>query len=179
MAVLGLAFLAACTPETKCARLPEGAHYCLQAAEEMAPYALQQKIDISFDGRSETMIGQLEVDAAGMRFVGLTPLGQRLLRASFAGGKVEADGMALKTLDPALLLALIQLSSWEAWRVRQGLDDSTELDEDAAGRRLTKEGQTVLRTQYLRDFPPRGKLLVELPGAGVEFRISTLEASFD
>ena len=175
---LGMAaFLAACSPDTNCARLPGGARYCLQAAEDSAPFAVQQKIELVFGERRETMIGQLELDTAGMRFVGLTPLGQRLLRASFADGKIEADGIAMKTLNPALLLSLIQLASWEPARVRQGLDGSAELDEDASERRLTKDGQTLLRIRYTRGLPPTGDMLIDLPEAGVEFRISTLEVT--
>ena len=172
--VMAAAFLAACAPGTNCARLPGGASYCLQDGGNIEPISLQQKIDVVFGARSETMIGQLEVDAAGMRFVGLTPLGQRLLRAGFADGKIEADGIAMKTLDPALLLALIQMASWDAGRVREGLDESTGFTEDAAGRRFTREGRTVLRIRYTRGLPPAGDMSIELPGADVKFTISTL-----
>jgi hypothetical protein len=168
------ACLAACAPGTNCARLPGGASYCLQEAGDIAPLALQQKIDIAFGARSETMIGQLEVDAAGMRFAGLTPLGQRLLRASFTGGRIEADGIAMKMLDPALLLSLIQMASWDAGRVRAGLDDSTVMEEDAAGRTFTREGRIVLRIGYTRGLPPARDMSIELPEADVKFSIVTL-----
>lgn len=173
-----VALLAACAPESPtCARLPGGARYCLQTSEGVVPFEVQQKIDVTFNGQHETMIAQVEVDAAGMHFVGLTPLGQRLLRASFSDGEIRADGVALEKLDPALLLALIQLASWEASRVRPGLDGDAELEEIENGRHLVKDGKAVLRIGYTRGHPPTGDIRIELPGTGVEFSIVTLDES--
>jgi len=176
LVVLGSALLAACVPESpSCARLPGGASYCLQTSEGVAPFEVQQKIDVAFNGRRETMIAQVEVDAAGMRFAGLTPLGQRLLQASFADGDIRADGIALEKLDPALLLALIQLASWNADRVRAGLGGSAELVETEEGRSVVKDRKAVLRIGYTRGRPPMGDVEIGFPGTGVEFRIVTLD----
>lgn len=176
LTVLAVALLTACAPESpNCARLPGGARYCLQTSEGVVPFEVQQKIDVAFNGRRETMIAQVEVDAAGMRFAGLTPLGQRLLQASFADGEVRADGVALEKLDPALLLALIQLASWNAERVQAGLGGSAELVETEEGRRVVKEGRVVLHIGYTRGRPPTGDVEVGLPGTDVEFRIVTLD----
>lgn len=169
---------AACAPQApNCASLPGGARYCLQTAEGIAPFEVQQKVDIVFNGRHETMIMQLEVDATGMRLAGLTPLGQSLLQASFASGEIRASGPALEKLDPALLLALVQLASWDADRVRVGLGDSAELEESDAQRSLVKDGKAVLRIGYTRGLPPTGDMEIALPGTGVEFRIVTLDES--
>lgn len=175
LAVSAVALLAACAPDSPdCARLPGGARYCLQASEGVVPFEVQQKIDVAFNGRRETMIAQVEVDPGGMRFAGLTPLGQRLLQASFSGGEVRAEGIALEKLDPALLLALIQLTSWNADGVRAGLGGSAELVESEKGRSIVKDGKAVLRIGYTRGRPPTGDVEIGLPEAGVEFRIVTL-----
>ncbi|MDR1709837.1 MAG: DUF3261 domain-containing protein [Candidatus Accumulibacter sp.] len=170
------ALLAACAPGgTNCAALPGGAHYCLQEADGAAPFEARQKIDIAFAGRSETLIGQLEADAAGMRFAALTPLGQSLLRAEFAGGNLAAAGIAAERLDAALLLALIQLACWDAGRVRAGLDGSAELIEAENARTLVRDGRIVLRIGYTRGHPPAGDMEIEAPGADVKLRVETLD----
>jgi hypothetical protein len=176
-AALFVTFLAACAQPASpgCAALPGGVRYCLQATGGVAPLELQQKIDIAFKGQSETMIGQLEIDAAGMRFAGLTPLGQRLLQVEFTDGEIRADGMALEKLDPALLLALIQLAWWDAGSLRAGLDGSAELREAEGERALVKDGRPVVRIGYTRGRSPAGGGEIELPGADVELRIVTLD----
>jgi hypothetical protein len=176
-AALFATFLAACArPEGPgCAALPDGARYCLQATGGVAPLELQQKIDVAFKGRSETMIGQLEIDAAGMRFAGLTPLGQRLLQVEVADGEIRAEGMALEKLDPALLLALIQLAWWDAGSLREGLGGSAELRDAEDGRTLVKDSRPVMRIRYTRGRSPAGGVEIGLPGADVELRIVTLD----
>ena len=172
------ALITACVPVGRnCAALPGGARYCLQSTEGIVPFDVQQKIDVAFNGRRETMIAQLEVDAEGMRFAGLTPLGQALLQASFANGEVRAGGPAVEKLDPALLLALVQLASWDAERVRAGLGGSAGLEESDAQRLLVRDGKAVLRIGYTRGRPPTGDMEIVLPEAGVEFRIMTLDES--
>ena len=141
------------------------------------PFEVQQKIDVAFNGRQETMIAQLEVDAAGMRFVGMTPLGQNLVRASFDNSEIWADGVAIKQLDPVLLFALIQLASWDAGQVRAGLGGSADLEEAEGRRSLVKNGKAVLQIGYTRGRPPSGDMNIGLPDIDVEFRIVTLNES--
>jgi hypothetical protein len=171
------ALLAACArqDDPACASLPGGARYCLQTTVNVAPLELQQKIDVAFKGQNETMIAQLEIDAAGMRFAGLTPLGQRLLQIEFADGQIRADGMALEKLDPALLLALIQLAWWDGASLREGLGGSAGLEEAESGRTVVKDGRPVVRIGYTLDRSPAGGVEIGLPGADVEFRIVTLD----
>jgi len=175
---MALAVLSGCmADDPRCAQLPGGARYCLQTTENIAPFDVQQKIDVAFNERQEAMIAQLEIDAVGMRFVGMTPLGQTLVRASFDNDEIRADGVALKSLDPVLLLALIQLASWDAGQVRAGLGGSAELEESEGQRSLVKDGKAVVRIGYTRGRPPSGDMSIGLPGMGVEFRIVTLDES--
>ena len=100
---------------------------------------------------------------------------QQIEEASFADGEIRAEGIALEKLDPALLLALIQLASWNADRVRSGLGGSAELVETEEGRSVVKDGKAVLRIGYTRGRPPTGDVEIGLPGMSVEFRIVTLD----
>uniref|UniRef100_UPI00272DE7F4 DUF3261 domain-containing protein n=1 Tax=Propionivibrio sp. TaxID=2212460 RepID=UPI00272DE7F4 len=68
---------------SSCTTLPGGPRYCLQTTDSIVPFDVQQKVDVSFDSRRETMIAQLEADAGGIRFAGMTPFGQKLLQVSF------------------------------------------------------------------------------------------------
>ena len=83
--------LAACNGDgSRCTALPGGSRYCLQTTASVVPFDVQQKVDVVFDGRMDTIIAQVETDALGMRFVGTTPFGQKLVQLSFDFYMIEA-----------------------------------------------------------------------------------------
>lgn len=168
---------------SSCTTLPGGPRYCLQTTDSIAPFDAQQKVDVTFDGRRETMIAQLEADADGIRFAGMTPFGQKLLQVSFDNREVSAKTFPGKGLDPVLLLALVQIATWPAEQVRAGLDGAEVVDEGidnasnekAAQRRLVADGKDIVVIRYTRGRPPAGDMRIELPTAGVEFSITNLD----
>ncbi len=164
---------------SSCTTLPGGPRYCLQTTDSIAPFDAQQKVDVTFDGRRETMIAQLEADADGIRIAGMTPFGQKLLQVSFDNRDVSTETFPGKGLDPVLLLALVQVATWPAEQVRAGLDGADVIDEfmdnAPAQRRLVKDGKDIVVIRYTRGRPPAGDMRIELPAAGVEFSISNLD----
>lgn len=164
---------------SSCTTLPGGPRYCLQTTDSIVPFDAQQKVDVTFDSRRETMIAQLEADAGGIRFAGMTPFGQKLLQVSFDNRDVTAETFPGKGPDPVLLLALVQVATWPAEQVRAGLDGAEVIDDDSndapAQRRLVKDGKDIVVIRYTRGRPPAGDMLILLPAAGVEFSITNLD----
>ena len=187
-ALLGALLLAACGSGdgARCTALPGGARYCLQASTDLPPFDVQQQVDIEFgglsglSGRRETLIAQLEADASGIRFVATTPFGQKLLQLAYDNRELHVDLSLARGLDPVLLLALVQIASWPAERVRAGLDATLDIAETADGRRVIRngrDGKDLVVVRYTRGLPPHGDLRIELPDAGVELTITNLDSA--
>ena len=180
LAALGvLLTLAGCSGnDDACPRLIGGGNYCLQATGALAPFAVQQKVELDFRGRRETLIVELESDADDLRVVALTPFGQKLLQirydnrttsaSTLAGGPVDAR------LSPAMLLALLQIALWPADSVRAGLAAPLTLAEDASGRRLLNRDETVLSVEYQGAQPPWERMQLHVHPAGLAIDIETL-----
>ena len=177
---IGLSVLlaAACANDgSRCTALPGGSRYCLQTTASVVPFDVQQKVDVVFDGRMDTIIAQVETDALGMRFVGTTPFGQKLVQLSFDNERVTLEASQMKGLDPILLLALVQIASWPAASVRAGLGDSALVVDAEGQRRLVKDDSDLVVIKYTRGRPPLGDVSIQLPKAGVEFTIINLDVA--
>ena len=122
-------------------------------------------------------IAQVETDSLGMRFVGTTPFGQKLVQLSFDNDRVTVEAAQIKGLDPVLLLALVQMASWPAESVHAGLGDSASVVEAEGSRRLVKDENELVLIKYTRGRPPLGDMSIQLPGGGVEFTIVNLDVA--
>jgi hypothetical protein len=163
--------------DPRCANLPGGGRYCLQTTAEIAPFDVQQQVDVTFNGRRETMIFELEVDAGGMRLAGLTPFGQKLIQASYDNREARADTLPDDRLDPSLLLALLQITLWPADSVRAGLASRSMVLEEREGmRRVLQDGNVLLAVGYTGSLPPFGDMRIEFPAAHMKFDVKTLDA---
>lgn len=175
---LSVFLAAACANDgSRCTALPGGSRYCLQTTADVVPFDVQQKVDVVFDSRTETIIAQVEADALGMRFVGTTPFGQKLVQLSFDNDHVTLETSLMKGLDPILLLALVQIATWPAKMVRAGLGDSVLVLDADGQRRLVKDGSDLALIKYTRGRPPLGDMSIQLPKAGVEFAIVNLDVA--
>jgi hypothetical protein len=171
-----LALLSACAGgDPRCAELPGGGRYCLQATSALPAFDVQQKVDAAFAARRETMIVELEVDPQGLRFAGLTPFGQKMIQAAYDNSTVSAQLWPDSRLDPVLLLALLQLAWWPPESVRKGLDASLTLELQPGLRRLMHDGQRVLEVGYTGDHFPPSAMHIVLPAVALELDITTLE----
>lgn len=176
--VLAVLVSAACSGGgSSCTYLPERLRYCLQSTARVAPVDVQQKVDIAFNGREETMIAQLEVDAFGMRFAGMTPFGQKLLQIDYDNDRVRAETFFGKGVDPVLLFALVQLATWPRESVLAGFgdDSAVELIEDETHRRVVKNGKELVAIGYTQDRSSSGDMRIRLPSVDVEFAITNLD----
>ena len=159
----------------RCTVLPGGARYCLQTSADLPPVDVQQQVDIVFGDRRETLIAQLETDAAGTRFVATTPFGQKIIQLTDDNHALHVDLSLARGLDPVLLLALVQIATWPADRVSAGLDAATLSEETPDMRRVVSRGKERVVVRYTRGLPPQGDLRIDLPAAGVELTITNLD----
>ncbi len=177
-ASLAIFLAAACASGgSRCTALPGGIHYCLQTTEHIVPFDVQQKVDVVVDGRQEALIVQLEVDGYGMRFVGMTLFGQKLVQLNFDNDRVTVEMALIKGLDPILLLAMVQVAIWPGERVRAGLGGPVFVDDAEGQRRLVKDGGDLVLIKYARGRPPLGDMSIHLPWAGVECTIVSLDVA--
>ena len=176
LSLLSLLAVAACSGvDPGCARLPGGGSYCLQPTTLIAPFEVQQRVDMTFNGQRETMIVELEVDAEGMRFAGLTPFGHKLVQAHYDNLQVTADVLPDKRLDPVLLFAFLQIALWPADSVRGGLDGALRLGESVSKRQVFKDDRLIVDVSYTGIRPPYGNMRIDFPLAGMEIEVTTLD----
>jgi hypothetical protein len=134
-----------------------------------------QDIRIQRGELDERLIAQLEVDAAGMRLVGLTPMGQRILEADFDNNVATASSVVGRRFDVRSLLSMVQLAVWPADSVRAGLGEGCEIEESPALRRLLREGMPILEIARIGEPPRYRRLDIHVPNAGFSLAIQDLE----
>jgi Protein of unknown function (DUF3261) len=88
----------------------------------LEPKTWQQEIVITSPNGVQTLITSVEVSQQGLIWVFMTPFGQNLLTIRDDGRHVVSEGVLVKQLpiDPAWLLALLQISMWDVGQVNAG-----------------------------------------------------------
>ncbi|MEI7429609.1 MAG: DUF3261 domain-containing protein [Betaproteobacteria bacterium] len=177
LAGLLLALSACNSGDPRCTKLPGGGGYCLQATSVLPSFDVQQKVETLFNGRHETLIVELEVDLDSMRFVGLTPFGQKMLQMSYDNRVVSAPVLPDARIDPVLMLAMLQLALWPRESVQAGLDEGLVIGEHGGQRQLMMNGKLVMAVSYTGAPVPYGDMHIEFTLAGLELDIKTLDSS--
>jgi hypothetical protein len=178
--LLGTALVvAACAPTSEnCARLPGNNRYCLVAGP-WPEYMAEQASTVTLRGKTLHMIARIASGPDGLRFAGLSPLGQTLFQVSWENSALRAElpPTLEGRLDPALFPALLQIATWPAERIREGLSEGLELI-DQPGRRVIRNGaDDVLVVSWEGSQLPYSRLRIEAPAAGLIIDSRTLEAS--
>jgi hypothetical protein len=170
-----LLVIAACTErDPRCPDLSGRGRYCLQPTTFVAPFEAQQKVDVTLNGRLEQMIVGIEVDADGMRLTGLTPFGQKLVQVSYDNRDVTSAMPPDARLNPALLVALLQLALWPTDTVRTGLSAPLTIVESYSQRRIFAGDEMVLTVSYFGTKTPYQRLRLIIPSVGIELDVETL-----
>ena len=176
--ILGsLLFIAACSEQDpRCARLSHGSQYCLQPTTALAAFDAQQIVKVSFAERKETLIIELESGADGLRLVGLTPFGQKLLQMHYDNSNINVTTAPGANFDPVLLVSLLQLTLWPADSVRQGLNADMSLEESGNSRRILYRNETILTATRIGTKPPYDRIILSIPSVKLEIDIKSLTA---
>jgi uncharacterized protein DUF3261 len=174
--VASLLAVTACNEQhLQCVALISGGSYCLQSSATVTPFEVQQKVDTHFRGRSDTLIVELEVDAAGLRFVGLTPFGQKVLQLNYDNRAVSATTFTDSRINPALLVALLQLTLWPADAVRAGLEAPLTMEETIHRRNILNRDELTMSIDRSSGQPPYRRIQISVPTADLKLVIETLE----
>jgi hypothetical protein len=167
--------LAGCASPPHCPPLPGGPGYCLQNTSAVPAFSALQDVRLQRHAMDERLISQLEVDADGMRLVGLTPMGQRILEARFDNRQATAESLAGERVDARALLVLIQLATWPADSVRAGLRWGWTLEDSATRRRVLRGEETVLMVERSGTPPSYRHLDIHLPRAELHLSVDRIE----
>jgi hypothetical protein len=142
----------------------------------MAPFDAQQKIDVSINNQHETMIAQIESDSENLRFVGLTPLGQKLIQVNYDNRTVTATTTSSTPLDPAMLIAMLQIALWPTDAVRLGLSTKLTLQETNNSRRILSGSNVLLTVNHIGTQLPYQQLHLTIPSLSIELDIENINS---
>jgi hypothetical protein len=120
------------------------------------------------------MIVDIESDANGLQFVGLTPFGHKLVQVSYDNQAATATAMPDKRLDPAMLVAMLQFALWPSDAVRAGLSSTLTLEESDSSRRILSGGNALLTVSHTGTEAPYKQLHLVIPSVGLELDIEDL-----
>jgi len=168
----------ACAPlSAPCTRLPGSGHYCLVAGP-WPEYATEQASTVTLRDKTLRMIARISSGESGVRFAGLSPLGQTLFQISWENSALHAElPTALEgSLDPVLLPALLQIATWPAERVREGLSSGLELLEQPGRRVVRGNDGDVLIVSWEGNQLPYQRLRFEAPSLNLTIDSRLLEA---
>jgi len=154
--------------------VPANIGYCLQSTASAPAFVVQQRITLRFGERQETLIADLENNAAGLIFTGLSPLGLTLFQASYDNHAVRSTHAAEPRLPPELLLAVLQLALWPKEAVQRGLEVSAMIEDQLTERRITVNDQLWMRVRHDGTPPPYRRLVIELPAVRLNLEIEAL-----
>jgi hypothetical protein len=158
-AIAGVVLAAGCalTPSESAAAPP-----ALAPPAALTPRAATQVIHAAFGARAVTLRTAIEVDAAALRIVGVTATGQRLFTVAWDGRAIAAERGAFvpENLDPARMLADVQLALWPLEAVRAAFRErNLEVSEPFAGvRRLRRGDDLIAEVHYAGPDPWSGRL---------------------
>lgn len=160
--------------DSRCTNLMGNGRYCLQPTSAIAPFDLQQKIDATINNNNETLVTEVEVSAVGMQLIGLTPFGHKLVHINYDNDEAKAVLLPDSRLDPALMIAMIQLALWPVESVRKGLSEALLLEESIGHRRYLSNNKLVLDVRYVNPDVPSNKFHLSFPSVGLILDIETL-----
>ena len=153
-----LVLLAGCAthPQTSAAKIPLAPPSALPARNA------SQVIHAIYGPRAVTLSTAIQLDAAGLKVVGVTATGQRLFTVSWDGASVSAQKSPFvpDKLDPERVLADVQLALWPLPAVQTAFGQAgLEVTEPFTGvRRLRRGDVLVAEVHYTTADPWNGRL---------------------
>jgi len=174
-ALLLVALLTACAIN-RCPTLPGGVSYCLQSPASGPSFSAVQQVLIGEGKQQETLLAYIENNPQRLALVGLTPLGQTVLRVTWDGTQIVASGPpgVGPSINPAVLMAVLQFGLWPQDAVRAGLPDDVVWKNGATGGQLTRQGELLLTLRRTGQAVPYDSLSIALQPAELLINIHTL-----
>jgi hypothetical protein len=170
------AALTSCTTIVRppCVALNAQASYCLQHPSALGEFTALQRVDFHWQDRTETTLTEIECDASTMRMAVLTPMGQKLLEVRYAPPRVEQLAGPASRLDPAMLIALVQMALWPADNVQAGLRGPVEWRSGNGNRQLFVSGKPLVEMEFDGTLPYPERLTMRIESPRMQLDIRTL-----
>ena len=90
VAALALLLTACAGGQGNCARLPAGGQFCLVDGP-WPEFTVEQATTVSYQDNSLHLITRLQSGREGLRFAGVTPLGQTIIQISWENGVLRSE----------------------------------------------------------------------------------------
>lgn len=167
LSMLLLLFLAACTSGNgNCPRLPGIGAYCIVEGP-WPEFETEEAATITYAGKPSQLITRTASGKDGVRFAGITPLGQTLFNVALESGTIQASlppGMEGR-IDGALFIALLQIAVWPAEDVRRGLQTDLVLVDGPGKRIIRRDDNDLLTITWEGNALPYQRMRFEAPEA--------------
>ena len=123
----------------------------------------QQQLEAEFNGQSWQMQGALEVTPQGLRMVGLTPFGQRLITLLWDGQKLleERTAHLPQTVQGERILSDVQLMYWPLPALRAALPAGWRVEQEGGVRRVFDAEREIIKIQCAIPDPWQGRCVFE------------------
>lgn len=157
-----------------CVVLDPQVSYCLQPPSVLGEFSALQQVELRWKHVAQTTLTDIESDGTALRMAVLTPMGQKLLELQYIPPLVEQLAGPRSRLDPAQLVALVQMALWPADSVRSGLRGAATWQEQAGKRVLWVDGATLLEVAFEGALPYPDHLTLRWPKQHLELDIRTL-----
>ncbi len=110
-----------------------------------ASVEVRQQITARFRGDTRSLQVALKVAPHDLTLIGLTAVGQRLFTLSWNGGETTLVSPVdeLEDIDPARILADLQLAYWPLPALRAALPDDLRLEQYGTARTLWRDGELL------------------------------------
>lgn len=168
-----IALLAACATGP-CPSLAPQLEYCLQPPAAVPPVVSLQLVEVRQGGQSETMLVQIEGDGRRLAVVGMSPIGQTVVSATWDGDTVtvQATPPSLGP-GPAAMLAVAQFGLVPPELLRPGFASDLRMRVDDAPDGATIDvrdasGRTLLVIRRTGPAAPFARVEIALPTADIE-----------
>jgi hypothetical protein len=143
----------------------------------LSPRSATQIVHAAFGARVATLQTAIQLDAAGLRVIGLSATGMRLFTASYDGEKISAERSPFvpKEISPERVLADMQLALWPLESLERAYAGTGRaVSEPFAGvRRLLSDGKLAAEVHYASADPWNGRLWFVSFESGYSLTIDT------
>lgn len=173
-----------------CASLPDGpgcvrvgpyGAACLLPPAALPAVQAQHVVTVHHDGRTDTFLGRLGIDATRLRLAGASLFGTHLFTLRWDGTRIDMDTPPDKTVHPELIVAMLQaaIADPEVLRPRlHGIELAVEHLPDGGERRELREHGRVVARVYKEAGPlAAASLRIEMPPAHMELRLQPVTES--